>query len=105
MVGHEPWASVWTLPTKWDSQLATFPLLSFEQDRSQLDGIKIAIDQFQKAAGIFKYLAENFSHAPSMDMSTPVLDMLHYLMLVSIGDSSKNSSDWIEIFWGKFGRV
>ncbi|XP_072013222.1 rhophilin-1-like [Amphiura filiformis] len=52
-----------------------------KQDRSQVEGIEIAIDQYQRAAGIFKYLAENFSHAPSMDMSTPVLEMLHYLML------------------------
>ncbi|XP_071786120.1 rhophilin-1-like [Asterias amurensis] len=50
------------------------------QDRSELEGIKEAIVNFQKAAGGFRYLGENFSHAPSMDMSAPVLDMLEALM-------------------------
>lgn len=55
----------------------------FSQDRTQLEGIETAMESFKKAAGAFKYLQENFSNAPSMDMQEHTLDMLAQLMLVS----------------------
>ncbi|XP_022096108.1 rhophilin-1-like [Acanthaster planci] len=51
------------------------------QDRSTPEGIQEAITNLQLAAGGFRYLAANFSHAPSMDMSKPVLLMLDALMM------------------------
>ncbi|MGH0128156.1 UNVERIFIED_CONTAM: hypothetical protein FKN15_002964 [Acipenser sinensis] len=54
------------------------------QDRSTTPGIENAIDAFQKAAGAFNYLKENFSNAPSLDMSVPSLNMLVRLMIAQV---------------------
>lgn len=54
------------------------------QDRSTLTGIQNAIDAFQRAAGAFLYLQENFSHAPSLDMSSSALSMLVRLMVAQV---------------------
>ncbi|XP_038078825.1 rhophilin-1-like [Patiria miniata] len=58
-----------------------FTQIGARQDRSMPEGIQEAIANLQCAAGGFGYLAANFSHAPSMDMSTPVLLMLEALMM------------------------
>nr|XP_049582285.1 rhophilin-1 [Syngnathus scovelli] len=50
------------------------------QDRSATAGIERAIDAFHRAAGAFDYLKDNFSNAPSLDMSGPALCMLVRLM-------------------------
>ena len=74
-------SSIW-----WTIVLTPPFLLSLShttQDRTMGDGVSKAIECFESAAGAFKYLGENFSHAPSMDMSGPVLAMLGGLMLVS----------------------
>ncbi|XP_015272117.1 PREDICTED: rhophilin-1, partial [Gekko japonicus] len=54
------------------------------QDRTTLQGVDCAIDAFQKAAGAFNYLKENFSNAPSLDMSAPSLNMLVHLMIAQV---------------------
>ncbi|XP_057209636.1 rhophilin-1 isoform X2 [Triplophysa rosa] len=54
------------------------------QDRSTLTGSQNAIDAFQRAAGAFLYLQENFSHAPSLDMSSSALSMLVRLMVAQV---------------------
>ncbi|XP_074842686.1 rhophilin-1 isoform X2 [Carettochelys insculpta] len=54
------------------------------QDRMTLQGVDRAIDAFQKAAGAFNYLKENFSNAPSLDMSTASLNMLVRLMVAQV---------------------
>ncbi|KYO45285.1 rhophilin-2 [Alligator mississippiensis] len=54
------------------------------QDRTTLQGVDRAIDAFQKAAGAFNYLKENFSNAPSLDMSAPSLNMLVHLMIAQV---------------------
>uniref|UniRef100_A0A8C5F169 Rhophilin Rho GTPase binding protein 1 n=1 Tax=Gopherus evgoodei TaxID=1825980 RepID=A0A8C5F169_9SAUR len=54
------------------------------QDRTTLQGVDRAIDAFQKAAGAFNYLKENFSNAPSLDMSTASLNMLVRLMIAQV---------------------
>uniref|UniRef100_A0A8C4YXS4 Rhophilin Rho GTPase binding protein 1 n=1 Tax=Gadus morhua TaxID=8049 RepID=A0A8C4YXS4_GADMO len=51
------------------------------QDRSCTAGVDRAIDAFQRAAGAFNYLKDNFSNAPSLDMSGPSLSMLVRLMV------------------------
>ncbi|CAF91185.1 unnamed protein product, partial [Tetraodon nigroviridis] len=54
------------------------------QDRSGAEGIDKAVDAFQRAAGAFHYLRENFSNAPSLDMSGPSLCMLVRLMVAQV---------------------
>uniref|UniRef100_A0A8C4NCC3 Rhophilin, Rho GTPase binding protein 1 n=1 Tax=Eptatretus burgeri TaxID=7764 RepID=A0A8C4NCC3_EPTBU len=53
-------------------------------DRSTIVGLDAAIDAFLKAAGAFSYLLENFSHAPSLDMSPGSLVMLTRLMSAQV---------------------
>ncbi|XP_069455713.1 rhophilin-1 isoform X5 [Ovis canadensis] len=50
------------------------------QNRSCPEGISRAVEAFQRAAGAFSLLRENFSHAPSPDMSPASLSMLEKLM-------------------------
>uniref|UniRef100_A0A3B4H4N3 Rhophilin Rho GTPase binding protein 1 n=1 Tax=Pundamilia nyererei TaxID=303518 RepID=A0A3B4H4N3_9CICH len=59
---------------------ALYTQIGARQDRSATAGIDRAIDAFQRAAA-FNYLKENFSNAPSLDMSSPSLCMLVRLML------------------------
>ncbi|XP_044309204.1 rhophilin-1 isoform X1 [Varanus komodoensis] len=54
------------------------------QDRTTLQGLDCAIEAFQRAAGAFNYLKENFSNAPSLDMSTASLNMLVRLMIAQV---------------------
>uniref|UniRef100_A0A8B9HVL7 Rhophilin Rho GTPase binding protein 1 n=1 Tax=Astyanax mexicanus TaxID=7994 RepID=A0A8B9HVL7_ASTMX len=63
---------------------ALYTQIGARQDRSTLPGIQNAIDAFQRAAGAFLYLQENFSHAPSLDMSSPALSMLVRLMVAQV---------------------
>ncbi|TRY97594.1 hypothetical protein DNTS_033220 [Danionella cerebrum] len=63
---------------------ALYTQIGARQDRSTLSGIENAIDAFQRAAGAFLYLRENFSHAPSLDMSGPALSMLVRLMVAQV---------------------
>ena len=44
-----------------------------------------AKDDFQRAAGSFKYLESHFRNAPSMDMQSDTLSMLSVLLLVRMG--------------------
>ncbi|XP_071959182.1 rhophilin-2-like [Antedon mediterranea] len=66
---------------------ALYTQLGSKQDRSQIEGINKVVVYFEKAAGAFRYLSENFSHAPSMDMSAPVLDMFVNLMLGQVQEA------------------
>ncbi|XP_062987275.1 rhophilin-1 [Elgaria multicarinata webbii] len=54
------------------------------QDRTTLQGVDCAIEAFQRASGAFNYLKENFSNAPSLDMSTASLNMLVRLMIAQV---------------------
>ncbi|XP_041100514.1 rhophilin-1 isoform X2 [Polyodon spathula] len=63
---------------------ALYTQIGARQDRSTMPGIENAIDAFQKAAGAFNYLKENFSNAPSLDMSVPSLNMLVRLMIAQV---------------------
>ncbi|XP_016815463.2 rhophilin-1 isoform X1 [Pan troglodytes] len=51
------------------------------QDRSCAEGARRAMEAFQRAAGAFSLLRENFSHAPSPDMSAASLCALEQLMM------------------------
>lgn len=63
---------------------ALYTQIGARQDRSATAGIDRAIDAFQRAAGAFNYLKENFSNAPSLDMSGPSLCMLVRLMVSQV---------------------
>uniref|UniRef100_A0A3Q3SCW5 Rhophilin Rho GTPase binding protein 1 n=1 Tax=Mastacembelus armatus TaxID=205130 RepID=A0A3Q3SCW5_9TELE len=63
---------------------ALYTQIGARQDRSAAAGIDRAIDAFQRAAGAFNYLKENFSNAPSLDMSGPSLCMLVRLMVAQV---------------------
>ncbi|KAM3620365.1 uncharacterized protein V6R79_022159 [Siganus canaliculatus] len=63
---------------------ALYTQIGARQDRSATAGIDKAIDAFQRAAGAFNYLKENFSNAPSLDMSSPSLCMLVRLMVAQV---------------------
>ncbi|XP_029003524.1 rhophilin-1 [Betta splendens] len=63
---------------------ALYTQIGARQDRSVAAGIDQAIDALQRAAGAFNYLKENFSNAPSLDMSGPSLCMLVRLMVAQV---------------------
>ncbi|XP_069778285.1 rhophilin-1 isoform X2 [Narcine bancroftii] len=63
---------------------ALYTQIGARQDRTSKEGIDKAIEAFQKAAGALNYLKENFSNAPSLDMSTPSLNMLVRLMIAQV---------------------
>ncbi|XP_031138235.1 rhophilin-1 isoform X2 [Sander lucioperca] len=63
---------------------ALYTQIGARQDRSVTAGIDRAVDAFQRAAGAFNYLKENFSNAPSLDMSGPSLCMLVRLMIAQV---------------------
>ncbi|GCC27493.1 hypothetical protein chiPu_0005917 [Chiloscyllium punctatum] len=63
---------------------ALYTQIGARQDRTTEEGINYAIDAFQKAAGALNYLKENFFNAPSLDMSTPSLNMLVRLMIAQV---------------------
>ncbi|XP_039110020.1 rhophilin-1 isoform X2 [Hyaena hyaena] len=59
---------------------ALYTQIGARQDRSCPEGTRLAIEAFQRAAGAFSLLRENFSRAPSPDMSPASLSMLEQLM-------------------------
>ncbi|XP_020850926.1 rhophilin-1 isoform X1 [Phascolarctos cinereus] len=63
---------------------ALYTQIGARQDRGTRTGIDCAIEAFQRAAGAFNYLKENFSNAPSLDMSVASLSMLVRLMTAQV---------------------
>ncbi|XP_074243352.1 rhophilin-1 isoform X7 [Saimiri boliviensis] len=51
------------------------------QDRACIEGVRCAVEAFQRAAGAFSLLREKFSRAPSPDMSAASLCALEQLMM------------------------
>ncbi|XP_053595939.1 uncharacterized protein LOC103573796 isoform X4 [Microplitis demolitor] len=60
---------------------ALYTQLGAKQDRRSTKGLDQAVDAFLRAAGTFRYIHENFTNAPSMDLGPDMLDMLVLLML------------------------
>ncbi|XP_043286850.1 rhophilin-2 isoform X2 [Venturia canescens] len=60
---------------------ALYTQLGAKQDRKSPRGLDQAVDAFLRAAGTFRYIHENFTNAPSMDLGPDMLDMLVQLML------------------------
>lgn len=55
--------------------------IATKQDRSTEKGLDIAVDNFLRAAGIFKHIYETFTNAPSIDLKPQFLEILVALML------------------------
>lgn len=60
---------------------AIYTQIGTKQDRCTAKGLDSAVDSFLRAAGTFKYIHENFTNAPSMDLGPEMLEMLLQLML------------------------
>lgn len=60
---------------------AIYTQIGAKQDRSTAKGLDAAVDNFLRAAGTFRYIHENFTNAPSMDLGPEILEMLVQLML------------------------
>ncbi|KAH0821815.1 hypothetical protein GEV33_000976 [Tenebrio molitor] len=60
---------------------AIYTQIGAKQDRSTAKGLDAAVDSFLRAAGTFRYIHENFTNAPSMDLRPEMLEMLVQLML------------------------
>ncbi|XP_056647062.1 rhophilin-2-A isoform X1 [Diorhabda sublineata] len=60
---------------------AVYTQIGAKQDRSTAKGLDAAVDSFLRAAGTFRYINENFTNAPSMDLGPTMLEMFVQLML------------------------
>lgn len=60
---------------------ALYTQIGARQDRTKSIGIDAAVDNFLRAAGMFRFVQEHFSHAPSMDLCVETLNMLVSLLL------------------------
>lgn len=60
---------------------AIYTQVGAKQDRTSEKALDSAVDNFLRAAGIFKHILEIFTNAPSMDLKPQVLDVLVLLML------------------------
>ena len=61
---------------------ALYSQLAAKVDRAS-EGPTKAVDLLEKAAGMFEYVRDKFSNAPSPDLSNKMLSMLADLMRVS----------------------
>lgn len=52
-------------------------------ERSTGDGLDGSVDNFLRAAAVFRYIVDNFTNAPSMDLAPQVLEAFILLMIVS----------------------
>ena len=59
---------------------ALYTQIGTRQDRSSAKGLDAAVDNFLRSAGTFQYILENFTNAPSMDLSPGSLEFLVHLM-------------------------
>lgn len=55
--------------------------IATKQNRGTEKGLDIAVDNFLRAAGIFKHIHETFTNAPSVDLKPQFLEILVSLML------------------------
>lgn len=60
---------------------ALYTQMGCKRDRTCLEGVVAAKEDFERAAGAFKYLESHFRNAPSMDMQSETLTMLSALLL------------------------
>ncbi|KAK3597535.1 hypothetical protein CHS0354_018134 [Potamilus streckersoni] len=66
---------------------ALYTQIACKQDRDTAEGLQETVRNFELSAGIFRFLHNHFSHAPSMDMQSQTLTMLAQLMLSQAQES------------------
>ena len=83
---------------------ALYTQIGTRQDRSSSKGLDSAVDNFLRSAGTFQYILENFTNAPSMDLSPGTLEFLVHLMcaqarecLLEKGELALNVNKSIEV--------
>lgn len=54
------------------------------EERGTEEGLDNAVDNFLRAAAVFRFIVDNFTNAPSMDLAPQVLDAFILLMIVNI---------------------
>jgi hypothetical protein len=52
-------------------------------ERGTGDGLDGSVDNFLRAAAVFRFIVDNFTNAPSMDLAPQVLEAFILLMIVS----------------------
>uniref|UniRef100_A0A6M2DHN6 Putative signal transduction protein n=1 Tax=Xenopsylla cheopis TaxID=163159 RepID=A0A6M2DHN6_XENCH len=60
---------------------AVYTQIGAKQERNSSRGLDSAVDSFLRAAGVFRYILDTFTNAPSMDLRPQVLDTLVQMML------------------------
>ena len=60
---------------------AIYTQIGAKHDRTTEQGLDAAVDNFLRAAGIFRHIYDTFTNAPSMDLKPQVLDFIVSLML------------------------
>lgn len=60
---------------------ALYTQIGTKQDRSTESGLDASVENFLRAAGVFKHILETFTNAPSMDLKPQVLQIVVALML------------------------
>ena len=63
---------------------ALYSQLAAKVDRGSVEGRAEAVDLLEKAVGMFEYVRDKFSNAPSRDLSPDMLSMLADLMRVCV---------------------
>lgn len=61
---------------------ALYTQIGARQERCTGDGLDASVDNFLRAASIFRFIVDNFTNAPSMDLAPQVLEALILLMIV-----------------------
>ncbi|KAK7114719.1 rhophilin-1-like [Littorina saxatilis] len=72
------------------------------RDRTRKQGVTSAREDFERAAGSFRYLESHFRNAPSMDMQSDTLSMLSALLLAQAQECVLEGR---LMEWGKEGVV
>lgn len=76
-----------------------FVVVFLFQERTTCSGLDGAVDALLRAAGTLRYIHENFTNAPSVDLATDTLLVLPALMTVSLQFLFLNvhHSSWISV--------
>lgn len=56
-------------------------------ERGTGEGLDGSVDNFLRAAAVFRFIVDNFTNAPSMDLAPQVLEAFILLMIVNINNA------------------
>lgn len=60
---------------------ATYSQIAARQSRNLHEQLDTAVDNYLRAAGVYRYILDNFSNAPSRDLNPDILQVLSSLLL------------------------